>query len=84
VTTIAPIRYDYANLFGNARPPATPGHGFGAVFSTPESCLAESNYRDITNRGARRLGRPQTPRPLTRPTSRVSNPRLAAAGENWC
>ena len=50
MTTIAPIRYDYANLFGNARPPATPGHGFGAVFSTPESCLAESNYRDIANR----------------------------------
>jgi hypothetical protein len=48
VTTIAPIRY--ANLFGNARPPPTPGHGFGAVFSTPESCLTESDYRDIANR----------------------------------
>ena len=50
MTTIAPIRYDYANLFGNARPPATPGHGFGAVFSTPESSIAESDYRHGSNK----------------------------------
>ena len=50
MTTIAPISYNCADLFGNAHPPATPGHGFAAVFSTPESCLAESDYRDIANR----------------------------------
>jgi hypothetical protein len=44
-------------LFSNARPPATPGHGSGAVFSTPESCLAESDYRDVANRAPADGGR---------------------------
>ena len=71
MTTIAPIRYDYANLFGNARPPATPGHGFGAVFTTPESCLTESDYRDIANRAPATWGNdePQDRSPRGRPTT---------------
>jgi hypothetical protein len=71
VTTIAPIRYDYANLFGNARPPATPGHGFGAVFSTPESCLTENDYRDIANKASATRGNdePQDRSPRGRPTT---------------